>query len=101
MSLTEDEQHRLEQIESYLRSTDPSLSRRLDPHSDPAPDRRALVRSVALLLLGTVVMVAGAAGVTALFSYGTVVVLLGLALMTRALQQLRGLNPPPARAPIR
>lgn len=101
MSLTDDEQYRLEQIESYLRSADPDLSRRLDPSFDPARDRRSLVRSVALLLLGTVIVIAGAAGVTALFSYGTLVVVLGLALMTWALQRLRVLNPPPTGAPAR
>lgn len=96
MSLTDDELHRLDQIESHLRWSDPSLSRHLDPSFDPARHRRSLVGSVSLLLLGTMVMVAGAAGVTALFSYGTVFVLLGLGLMARALQRLRDLNPPPA-----
>lgn len=101
MSLTDDELDRLARIESYLQSSDPTLSRRLDPSFDPARDRRALVRSVGLLLLGTVVMVTGAAGVTGLISYGTVVALLGVALMTWALQRLRSLNPPPAGAPAR
>lgn len=97
MSLTDEEQVRLDQIETYLRSTDPTLSRRLDPSFDPAPVRRSLVRSVALVLLGTVVMVAGAAGVTALFSSGTVFVMVGLGLMFWGLRRLRDLNPPPAR----
>lgn len=101
MSLTDEEQDRLDQIESALRSSDPALSRRLDPSSDPALDRRFLVRSVALLLLGTMVMVAGAAGVTALFSYGTVFVLVGLGLIGWALQRLRCLNPPPTDTPAR
>jgi hypothetical protein len=96
MSLTHDEQHRLNEIERHLRSSDPTLSRRLDPSFDPAHDRRVLIRCVLLLLLGTAIMVAGAAGVTGLLSYGTVFVLLGVGLMAQALLMARNMNPPPA-----
>jgi hypothetical protein len=99
MSLTHDEQHRLDEIESNLRSSDPTLARRLDPSFDPARDRRVLIRCVVLLLLGTAIMVAGAAGVTAVVSYGTVVALLGVALMGLALRRLRQLYPPPVAVP--
>jgi Flp pilus assembly protein TadB len=101
MSLTHDEQHRLNEIEEHLRSSDPALSRRLDPSFEPARDRRGLVRCVLVLLLGTLVMVAGAAGVTGLLSYGTVFVLLGIGLMILALRTARTLNPPPAAGSIR
>lgn len=101
MSLTHDEQHHLHEIETYLRSSDPALARRLDPSFDPARDRKVVVRCVLLLLLGTAIMVAGAAGVTALASYGTVFAVLGVALMALALRRLRQLNPPPVAGPGR
>lgn len=99
MSLTHDEQARLAEIEMHLRSSDPTLSRKFDPSFEPGSDIRVLIRSVLLLLLGTVVMVLGAAGVTDLFSYGTVFALSGVALMTLAILRMRNLNPPPAAAP--
>lgn len=101
MSLTHEEQHRLNEIEQHLRSSDPTLSRRLDPSFDAAHDRRVLIRSVLLLLLGTAVMVAGAAGVTGVFSYGTLFALSGVALMTLAILRMRNLNPPPTPVPAR
>lgn len=99
MSLTHDEQVRLDEIELHLRSSDPTLTRRLDPSFDPGRDQRALIRCILLLLLGTVIMVAGAAGVTGVLSYGTVFALSGVALMTVAIRRIRNLNPPPAAAP--
>lgn len=99
MSLTHDEQHRLNEMEEYLRSSDPAFPRRLDPSFEPTGDRSVVIRSVLLLLLGIVVMVAGAAGVTGLFSTGTAFALLGVALMARALLRLRSTNPPPVAAP--
>jgi hypothetical protein len=99
MSLTHDEQHRLDEIETNLRSSDPTLARRLDPSFDPARDRRVLIRCVVLLLLGIAIMVAGAAGVTGAFSSGTVFALLGVGLMALALRWLRHLYPPPAAVP--
>jgi len=99
MSLTHDEQARLDEIEMHLRSTDPTLSRRLDPRFDPARDRRIQIRCVLLLLLGTAIMVAGAAGVTGVVSYGALFALLGVGLMTLAIRRVRNLNPPPAGAP--
>ncbi len=99
MSLTHDEQHRLNEIELHLRSADPTRSRRLDPSFDPARERRVLIRCVLLLLLGTAITVVGAAGVTGVLSIGTVFVLLGAGLMGRAIHRLRDLNPPPAAAP--
>lgn len=95
MSLTHDEQHRLDEIELHLRSSDPALNRRLDPSFDRARDHRVLVRCILLLVLGTAIMVAGAAGVTGVFSYGTVFALLGIGLITLALRRVRDLNPPP------
>ncbi len=100
MSLTQDEQHRLNEIELHLRSSDPTLSRRLDPSFDPGRERRVLIRYVLLLLLGTAIMVAGAAGVTGVLSYGTLFALSGVALMTVAILRMRTLNPPPAAATI-
>ena len=99
MSLTHDEQLRLNEIELHLRSSDPALSRRFDPFFDPARDHRVLVRCVLLLLLGTTIMVTGAAAVTGVFSYGTVFALLGVGLMTVAIHRARNLNPPPSAAP--
>ena len=99
MSLTHEEQLRLNEIERRLRASDPALPRRLDPTFDPADDRRVLIRCVLLLLLGTAIMVAGAAGVTGILSYGTVFALLGVGLMTLAIRRIRNLNPPPAAAP--
>lgn len=101
MSLTHDEQHHLHEIETNLRLSDPTLARRLDPSFDPVRDRKVVVRCVLLLLLGTAIMVAGAAGVTALASYGTVFAVLGVALMALALRRLRQLNPPPVAGPGR
>ena len=100
MPLTYDEQLRLNEIELHLRTSDPTLTRRLDPSFDPARDRRTLIGCALLLLLGIAIMVAGAAGVTAVFSYGSLFALLGSGLMALALRRLRNLNPPPAAAPI-
>lgn len=98
MSLTHDEQLRLNEIELHLRSSDPAFTRRLDPSFDPSRDHRVLIRCILLLVVGTSIMVAGAAGVTGVFSYGTVFALLGVGVMTLAIRRMRSLNPPPAAA---
>ncbi len=94
MSLTHDEQARLDEIAAHLFSTDPALSSRLDWTAARRRRRRVLAESVTLLLAGMLIMVAGAAAVGTVPFLGLLVVAAGIATMGAALHLARTLNPP-------
>ena len=94
MSLSPDEQVQLDGIEAHIRSTDPSWSTRLNWSAVRRQRRRNIGRCFLLLLVGNLIMIAGAAGVRGVLSVGTLVALAGVAVMVRALLMARALNPP-------
>ena len=94
MSLSPDEQVQLDGIEAHIRSTDPSWSTRLNWSAVRRQRRRTIGRCFLLLLVGNLIMIAGAAGVRGVVSVGTLVALAGFAVIVRALLMARTLNPP-------
>lgn len=94
MSLSHEEQLRLDEMGSHIRTTDPEFFSRMAATTVERRWRR-FVECVALSVVGTAIMIVGAAKVDSIFSTGTAIVLVGCAVTAWSLVRSRTLRPPP------